>query len=121
MAGVARPQADGHISSRVSAAQSSREGRRVERPAESHGRARLAVAQEVEVLKICHGNSSWPGYRTVLGISGPFCQICHSPARHIPHDAVYAGVRILLGDAGDAAPRGLGASLRWLRLAAMGL
>src|SRR5580704_19098475 len=121
MARMARAQADGYLSSGVSVAESACQSRRVERPTEGYGRARPTVAQEVQVLKICHGNSSRPRYRPVLGIRGSVCAICHAPDRHFSHDAVHADVRILFADAGDAASWWLGAPVRRIRMAAVGL
>src|SRR5208337_1084549 len=50
MAGMARPQAHRHLSSRISSAESQREGRSVERPAESDGGIGPAAAKEVKIL-----------------------------------------------------------------------
>ncbi len=111
----------GDVSSCVFAAKSQRQGRSLERPAKGHGGTRAASSQEKKIVESEDGNPSRAGDRAVLGERGPFCAICHPQARHIPHHAIYAVMRLLAAHTGHAATWRVGTSGGWLGLADLGL
>src|ERR1700757_4129604 len=122
MAGVARAQTDGHVSSGVPAPQPKREGRSVERPAEGDGGTGPGTAEEDKVLVVSHhGNFIGVDDRALLGERGPAGALCDKKNRYVTHDDVYAADGIAVADSGVALVGRLGASGGSIGVGALGV
>src|SRR6266436_2851454 len=102
------------------AAQSERQGRSLERPAESDDRARPR-SEERQIRLIRHGHLAGTSDGAHLGECRFYCSLRDPPYRHAADNALYAVHRLSSVNNLSAVAGWLGASRGWIRVAAVGL